>query len=177
MVDKLKKISQRTESREPRAVANFLQNESQALQIYSAGLCLIDLDLHQDRENWKIDNDQVTQRMTSYFQSSQYKNAFARLMGYSYYMKQPSTISWISERIVISRTAAHAFVKDCLAEGWINAVQITDKTTGYWAADVLIKGLEEHALYTAGKVEKIGLNAKAARLKKARKCKVSLRSK
>jgi len=177
MVDKLKKISQRTESREPRAVANFLQNESQALQIYSAGLCLIDLDLHQDRENWKIDNDQVTQRMTSYFQSSQYKNAFARLMGYSYYMKQPSTISWISERIVISRTAAHAFVKDCLAEGWINAVQITDKTTGYWAADVLIKGLEEHALYTAGKVESLGLNQKAARLKKARKCKVSLHSK
>ena len=77
----------------------------------------------------------------------------------------------------ISRTAAHAFVKDCLAEGWINAVQITDKTTGYWAADVLIKGLEEHALYTAGKVQKIGLNAKAANLKKAIKCKAALHSK
>ena len=176
-MDKLKKISQRTESREPRAVADFLQNESQALQIYSASLCLIDLDLHQDRENWKIDNDQTTQRMTSYFQSSQYKNAFARLMGYSFYMKQPSTISWISKRIVISRTAANAFVKDCLAESWIIPVQITDKTRGYWAADVLITGLEEHALYTAGKVEKIGLNAKAANLKKAIKCKVSLRSK
>ena len=175
-MDKLKKISQRAESRKPKAEANFLQNQSQALQIYSACLCLIDLDLHQDRENWKVDNDQTTQRMTSYFQSSQYKNAFARLMGYSYYMKQPSTISWISKRIVISRTAANAFVKDCLAESWIIPVQITDKTRGYWAADVLIKGLEEHAVYTANKVESLGLNQKAAKLKKARKCKVSLHS-
>ena len=150
--------------------------EQIALQSYSASLCLIDLDLHQDRESWKIDNDQVTQRMTSYFQSSQYKNAFARLMGYSFYIKQPSTVSWISERIVISRTAAHAFVKDCLAENWIIPVQITDKTTGYWAANALIKGLEEHAVYTASKVESLGLSAKAAKLKRARKCKVSLHS-
>jgi hypothetical protein len=147
-----------------------------ALQDYTASLCLIDLDLHQDRENWKVDNDQVTQRMTSYFQSSQYKNAFARLMGYSYYVKRPSTVSWISRRIVISRTAANAFVKDCLAENWIMPVQITDKTKGYWATDVLLKGLEEHAVYTASKVESIGVNKKAAKLKKATKCKVSLRS-
>ena len=150
--------------------------EHTALQSYSASLCLIDLDLHQDRESWKVDDDQVTQRMTSYFQSSQYKNAFARLMGYSFYTKQPSTISWISKRIVISRTAANAFVKDCLAENWIIPVQITDKTTGYWAANALIKGLEEHAVYTASKVESLGLSAKAAKLKRARKCKVSLHS-
>ena len=147
-----------------------------ALKDYTASLCLIDLDLHQDRENWKVDNDQVTQRMTSYFQSSQYKNAFARLMGYAYYVKQPSTISWISRRIVISRTAANAFVKDCLAENWIIPVKITDKTKGYWASSVLIQGLEEHAVYTAEKVKSLGLHVKAAKLEREKKCKAALHS-
>ena len=147
-----------------------------ALQDYTASLCLIDLDLHQDRENWKVDDDQVTQRMTSYFQSSQYKNAFARLMGYAYYVKQPATISWISQRIVISRTAAHQFVRDCLAEKWITAVQISDKTTGYWASSVLIKGLEEHARYTQDKVESTGVSATGALFRIAANRKVSLHS-
>ena len=145
-----------------------------ALQDYTASLCLIDLDLHQDRENWKIDNDQVTQRMTSYFQSSQYKNAFARLMGYAKYVKQPCTISWISKRIVISRTAAHVFVKDCLSEGWITAVEISDKTIGYWASDILSKGLEEHARYTHDKVESTGVNATGALFKIAKDRKAAL---
>ena len=147
-----------------------------ALQDYTTSLCLIDLDLHQDRETWKVDNDQVTQRMTSYFQSSQYKNAFARLMGYAYYVKQPSTISWISQRIVISRTAAHQFVRDCLAEKWITAVQISDKTTGYWASNVLIKGLEEHARYTQNKVESTGVSTAGALFKIARNRKAALHS-
>jgi len=87
--------------------------EQIALQSYSAKLCQLEADLHFDRENWKVDDDPITQRMTSYFQSSQYKNAFARLMGLSRYVKQPYTVHTLQSalssvarlRINLSKTA------------------------------------------------------------------------
>jgi len=130
-----------------------------ALDAYSSSLCRIDLDLHMDRENWKNDDDSRTQQMTSYFQSSSYKNAFCRLMGLSRYVKQPSTVAYISKRIVVSRTAAHGFVKDCLKQEWITAVQLPNKSVGYWGSDVLINELEIHARYVLNLVEKHNVNA------------------
>jgi len=150
--------------------------EQIALQSYSAKLCQLEADLHFDRENWKVDDDPITQRMTSYFQSSQYKNAFARLMGLSRYVKQPYTISYIAERVVVSRTTAHQFVKDCMAESWITGIQMADKTMGYWASDVLMIGLEEHAKYTSDQVETSGAAHDGALYRMARQRKVSLYS-
>jgi hypothetical protein len=167
-MDNVRKIFAEREqatSDERRALTDCLDKYSQAaidleqmaLQGLSEKLCRFELDQHQDRENWKIDDNHVIQRMTSYFQSTQYKSAFSRLMGLSRYVKQPCTVGYISERVVISRTAAHHFVKDCLAESWITAVQMSNKTIGYWASDVLVEQLEIHARYTSDAVYKIGV--------------------
>jgi len=147
-----------------------------ALETYSASLCKIDLDLHMDRENWKNDDDSRTQQMTSYFQSSSYKNAFCRLMGLSRYVKQPSTVAYISKRIVVSRTAAHGFVKDCLQQNWITTVQLPNKTVGYWGSDVLISELEIHARYVQNLVEKHNVHAEQAFYKMAVERKAALYS-
>ena len=186
-MDNVRKIFAEREqatSDERRALTDCLDKYSQAaidleqiaLQGLSEKLCRFELEQHQDRENWKIDDNTVIQRMTSYFQSTQYKNAFSRLMGLSRYVKQPCTVTYIAELIVISRTAAHQFVKDCLAESWITAIQMPNKTVGYWASDVLVEQLEIHAKYTSDAVSRIGVGSDGMLYRMAVKRKAALHS-
>ena len=155
-VEKIFAEREQAASGERRAVTECFDKYSQAvndieqvsLSTFTYSLCKLDLQLHADRMNWARRD-----RMTAYFQSSPYKAALSRLMTLARYDKWACTVKYISDRICVSRVAAHTFVNDCLAEKWIISVQMSNKSLGYWASDSLMDAMEKHSNYISDSVK------------------------
>ena len=82
-------------------------------------------------------------KIKRYFNSTPLRYVFARLMVSAYYQGQPKTISHLASKIIVTRQAISALVKECEAEQYI-IVSREAGTVRCKASEVLVEGYEDY---------------------------------
>ena len=88
---------------------------------YALAILDIEIELHKSRSlmlNGKISN---------YFNSSQNRNTFARIMSKAYITNKPYTITEICELLNANRSSVSIMVDECEQEGWITVLRDKNK--------------------------------------------------
>lgn len=89
------------------------QIDKKLLREYARQLCAHQLGVHQARQT------RMDTKIQRYFNSSQGRNAFARLVCLATFDGTDQTRSDIARKLHITRAAATKMVDECLAENWI----------------------------------------------------------
>ena len=76
-------------------------------------LCQLELNIYQGRQ------DRLTTKIQRYFNSTPLRNAFNRIVTYSYIVNQFYTISCVADQLRTTRQSIANMVMECEAEGWI----------------------------------------------------------
>lgn len=112
--------------------------ERQLIKEYARELCVHQISVHQARQT------RMDTKIQRYFNSSQTRNAFARVVCLAALDDKPVSRSEIAQTLHISRQAASDMVGDCLASEWITETP----ERGLYASPILIDALihytEEH---------------------------------
>lgn len=110
-----------------------------------------------------IRNTDGRNRISDYFNSTNNRLGFYYLMLKAAYVKQPYSVTNISEQLNISRQGATTLAQECLAEGWIEIFSKRGKH--YQASKTLIDADDEFALGRIERVQAVGYTQAAQRLK------------
>ena len=94
--------------------------------------------------------------MQQYFNSTQTKNAFSRLMYIAANVKSVYNKTNIANELHISRQAAHQMVEECIDAGWIEVDQ-DGRCPTYKATQTLQDGMMKYAEFAFGTGEGIGV--------------------
>ena len=116
-----------------------VKNAEGIIEGINQALCLQQIELHKLRCREK------QTRLNRYFNSTQRRHTFGRLMCLAHYVKELYTPSYIAEQLGVSRQAVHKMLKDCVEEGWVECKKTTHGTIGYRATETLKKALETYA--------------------------------
>ena len=76
-------------------------------------LCQLELNIYQGRQ------DRLTTKIQRYFNSTPLRNAFNRIIVYSFIVNQFYTISCVADQLRTTRQSIANMVMECEAEGWI----------------------------------------------------------
>ena len=76
-------------------------------------LCQLELNIYQGRQ------DRLTTKIQRYFNSTPLRNAFNRIIVYSYIVNEFYTISCVADQLRTTRQSISNMVEECEAEGWI----------------------------------------------------------
>lgn len=117
---------------------------------YTLQLCYYEMAMYHGRQT------RLNGAMQKYFNSTQTKNAFARLMYIAANVKSLYTKTAISHVLYITRQAAHVMVEECLDAGWIEVDQ-DGRSPTYKASETLIDGVKMYADFAFEKGETIGV--------------------
>lgn len=101
---------------------------------YARELCVHQLSVHQARQT------RMDTKIQRYFNSSQGRNAFARLMCLATFDGATQTRSAIARELHMTRAAATKMVDECLAENWI----LENDKRAVRAAPVLMAALDDY---------------------------------
>ena len=88
---------------------------------YALSIIDIEIELHKSRSlmmNGKISN---------YFNSSQNRNTFARIMSKAYITNKPYSITEVCELLNANRSSVSIMVDECEQEGWITVLRDKNK--------------------------------------------------
>ena len=88
---------------------------------YALAIIDIEIELHKSRSlmmNGKVSN---------YFNSSQNRNTFARIMSKAYMTNKPYSITEVCELINANRSSVSIMVDECEQEGWITVLRDKNK--------------------------------------------------
>tara|TARA_B100001057_G_scaffold412247_1_gene428255 strand:- start:2745 stop:3359 length:615 start_codon:yes stop_codon:yes gene_type:complete len=117
---------------------------------YTLQLCHYEMALYDGRQT------RLHGKMQQYFNSTPVKNAFARLMYIAANVKSLYTKTAISQKLHITRQAAHQMVNECLDGGWI-IVDQDGRCPTYKATETLINGVKLYAAFALDSGENIGV--------------------
>ena len=104
------------------------------LREYARELCVHQLGVHQARQT------RMDTKIQRYFNSSQGRNAFARLMCLATFDGKAHTRADIARELHMTRAAATKMADECLAENWI----LENDKRAVRAAPVLIAALNDY---------------------------------
>jgi len=76
-------------------------------------LCELELNIYQGRQ------DRLKTKIQRYFNSTPLRNAFNRIITYSYIVNEFYTISCVADQLRTTRQSISNMVEECEAEGWI----------------------------------------------------------
>lgn len=88
---------------------------------YALAIIDVEIELHKSRSlmmNGKISN---------YFNSSQNRNTFARIMSKAYITNKPYSITEVCELLNANRSSVSIMVDECEQEGWITVLRDKNK--------------------------------------------------
>ena len=88
---------------------------------YALAIIDIEIELHKSRSlmmNGKVSN---------YFNSSQNRNTFARIMSKAYMTNKPYSITEVCELLNANRSSVSIMVDECEQEGWITVLRDKNK--------------------------------------------------
>lgn len=88
---------------------------------YALAIIDIEIELHKSRSimmNGKVSN---------YFNSSQNRNTFARIMSKAYMTNKPYSITEVCELLNANRSSVSIMVDECEQEGWITVLRDQNK--------------------------------------------------
>jgi len=105
---------------------------------YNVELCALEMRTHQARQN------RMDTKLQRYFNSTPIRNAFARWMVYATYTNRTYTIAELVDEIGSNRQTISDIVKDCEAEGWIEADR-QDNRCDCKASPILVENFEDYA--------------------------------
>ena len=117
---------------------------------YCLQLCYYEMAKYEGRQT------RLNGPMQRYFNSTQTKNAFSRLMYIAANVKSDYTKTNIATKLHISRQAAHQMVEECLDAGWIE-IDKDGRCPTYKATQTLENGLMKYAEFAFGTGEGIGV--------------------
>lgn len=104
------------------------------LREYARELCVHQLSVHQARQT------RMDTKIQRYFNSSQGRNAFARLMCLATFDGVDHTRADIARELHMTRAAATKMVDECLAENWI----LENEHRAVRAAPILMAALDDY---------------------------------
>jgi len=110
-----------------------------------------------------IRNTYGRNRISDYFNSTNNRLGFYYLMLKAAYVKQPYSVTNISDQLNISRQSGTTLVQECMAEGWVEVCGCGGKH--YQASKILIDADNEYALGRMRRVQAVGYPQAAQRLK------------
>ena len=114
------------------------QIEQHLRKQYAISQSILQLKIYQARAT------RMNTPLQRYFNSTATRNAFAKMMFFSAYVKSDYTKTQISKELFITRQAAHTMVEECLASGWVELCE-KGRSPTYKASQPLI---EAHMIYT-----------------------------
>lgn len=104
------------------------------LREYARELCVHQLSVHQARQT------RMDTKIQRYFNSSQGRNAFARLMCLATFDGADKTRADVARELHMTRAAATKMVDECLAENWI----LENEHRAVRAAPILMAALDDY---------------------------------
>tara|TARA_B100000927_G_C16422526_1_gene452005 strand:- start:6 stop:572 length:567 start_codon:yes stop_codon:yes gene_type:complete len=120
------------------------------MEKYCLQLCYYEMAKYEGRQT------RLNGPMQKYFNSTQTKNAFARLMHIAAKVKSLYTKTNIATELHITRQAAHQMVDECLDAGWIEVDQ-AGRCPTYKATQTLQDGLMKYAKFALETGQGIGV--------------------
>lgn len=81
---------------------------------YALAICEVEIQLHKARVT------RIKGKIQTYFNSSQNRNTFARIMCKAYLTDTPVTITEVCKELKANRSSVSIMVDECLKEGWIS---------------------------------------------------------
>jgi len=105
---------------------------------YNIELCALEMRTHQVRQT------RMDSKLQRYFNSTPIRNAFARWMTFATYTNRTYTIQELVDEIGSNRQTISDIVKDCEAEGWIEADRV-DNRCYCKASPILVEKYEDYA--------------------------------
>lgn len=115
---------------------------------YNVELCALEMRTHQARQN------RMDTKLQRYFNSTPIRNAFARWMVYATYTNRTYTIAELVDEIGSNRQTISDIVKDCEAEGWIEADR-QDNRCDCKASPILVENFEDYADHRRTLINKV----------------------
>jgi len=112
--------------------------EKKLFNTYAIELCKHQIAIHQIRQT-RMDTS-----IQRYFNSTQARNTFARVMVLASYVNTLYTKSNIADELVISRQAAHTMVEECLSAGWVEHGGECCGGKGYRATQEVVDAMENY---------------------------------
>ena len=107
---------------------------------YALAIIDIEIELHKSKSlmmNGKISN---------YFNSSQNRNTFARIMSKAYMTNKPYSITDICELLNANRSSVSIMVDECEKEGWITILRDKNKAM-CMATEVLYEAMMKYVFW------------------------------
>ena len=96
-------------------------------------LCQLELNIYQGRQ------DRLDTKIQRYFNSTPLRNAFNRIVTYSYIVNEFYTISYVADELRATRQSISNMVDECEAEGWLE-VDRTPNRVGFKGSASCYKG-------------------------------------
>ena len=88
---------------------------------YALAVMEIEIELHRSRTT------RLRNKMECYFNSSQNRNTFARIMSKAYHLNEPVTITYICEVLDANRSSVSVMVDEAEKEKWISVLRDKNK--------------------------------------------------
>ncbi len=88
---------------------------------YTLAICEVEIQLHKARVT------RMKGKLQTYFNSSQNRNTFARIMCKAFATDTPVSITEICETLVANRSSVSIMVDECEKEGWISVTRVNNK--------------------------------------------------
>lgn len=105
---------------------------------YALAICEVEIQLHKARVT------RMTGKMQTYFNSSQNRNTFARVMCKAYLTDTPVSITEVCEVFNANRSSVSIMVDECEKEGWISVNRENGKAK-CMATEELYRGCMKYA--------------------------------
>ena len=88
---------------------------------YALAVMEVEIELHKAR------SVRLSGKLQKYFNSSQNRNTFARIMSKAYQLQEPVTITYICESLDANRSSVSLMVDECVKEGWVSVLRDKNK--------------------------------------------------
>lgn len=121
-IDKVEKID------DQKGVADSLREHLE--REYDLAILLIEMEMYKTRTS------RMDTKVQRYFNSTPFRNAFARFINYAYMVNIPYTIGRLATEMNADRKTISQTVKECDAEGWLT-VDRSNGTTTFMGNEVL----------------------------------------
>ena len=99
---------------------------------YALSVMEIEIELHKARTT------RIKTKLQVYFNSSQNRNTFARIMTKAYLIDEPVTITEVCELLNANRSSVSLMVDECEKEGWVTIARTSNKAWCMASEDLYI---------------------------------------
>ena len=103
---------------------------------YALSVMEIEIELHKARTT------RIKTKLQVYFNSSQNRNTFARIMTKAYLIDDPVTITEVCELLNANRSSVSLMVDECEKEGWITIARTSNKAWCMASEDLYIATMD-----------------------------------